>query len=107
MNDQHEVRAFITDPALQRRLAKYMVLNVILCRTGTNRHFATKAARSNRPSRKPDAYRNYAKANNGCRDTPFQGCCSAVPHFLPAVAVSTTHYQQLLAPPVPRSRCND
>jgi hypothetical protein len=29
------------------------------------------------------------------------------PHFLPAVAVSTTHYQQLLAPPVPRSRCND
>src|SRR6266852_3929795 len=30
-------------------------------------------------------------------------CC---PHFLPAVAVSTTNYQQLLAPPVPRSRCN-
>ena len=29
------------------------------------------------------------------------------PHFLPAVAVSTTNYQQLLAPPVPRSRCND
>jgi hypothetical protein len=28
-----------------------------------------------------------------------QGCCFAVPHFLPAVAVSTTHYQQLLAPP--------
>jgi len=28
------------------------------------------------------------------------------PHFSPAVAVSTTHYQQLLAPPVPRSRCN-
>jgi hypothetical protein len=31
-------------------------------------------------------------------------CC---PHFLPAVAVSTGNYQQLLAPPVPRSRCND
>jgi hypothetical protein len=31
-------------------------------------------------------------------------CC---PHFLPAVAVSTRNYQQLLAPPVPRSRCND
>src|SRR6266849_3032967 len=30
-------------------------------------------------------------------------CC---PHFLPAVAVSTTNYQRLLAPPVPRSRCN-
>jgi hypothetical protein len=30
-------------------------------------------------------------------------CC---PHFSPAVAVSTTNYQQLLAPPVPRSRCN-
>jgi hypothetical protein len=28
------------------------------------------------------------------------------PHFLPAVAVSTANYQQLLAPPVPRSRCN-
>src|SRR5579863_9159118 len=26
MNDHDEVRAFITDPALQRRLAKYMVL---------------------------------------------------------------------------------
>jgi len=31
-------------------------------------------------------------------------CC---PHFLPAVAVCTRNYQQLLAPPVPRSRCND
>jgi hypothetical protein len=30
-------------------------------------------------------------------------CC---PHFLPAVAVFTRNYQQLLAPPVPRSRCN-
>jgi hypothetical protein len=165
MNDQDEVRAFITDPALQRRPAKYMVLqcfrnsmledlhagaspssvsgdfaevhrqqslrchsvaesvaserrrneathdrcrrieptnsstrcsmripgvkscyawqNVILCRTGTNRHFATKAARSNRPSRKPDVYRNYAKANNGCRDTPLSMtrllfCCPAL-----------------------------
>src|SRR5260370_39718252 len=29
------------------------------------------------------------------------------PHFSPAVAVPTTYYQQLLAPPVPRSRCND
>ena len=30
-------------------------------------------------------------------------CC---PHFLPAVDVSTTNHQQLLAPPVPRSCCN-
>jgi hypothetical protein len=92
MNDQHEVRAFITDPALQRRLAKYMVLNVILCRTGTNRHFATKAARSNRPSRKPDAYRNYAKANNGCRDTPFVDDKAVV-------LLSRTFYPQFLFPP--------
>jgi len=28
------------------------------------------------------------------------------PHFSPAVAVSTTNYQQLPAPPVPRSCCN-
>jgi len=28
------------------------------------------------------------------------------PHFLPAVAVCTRNYQQLPAPPVPRSRCN-
>ena len=28
------------------------------------------------------------------------------PHFSPAVAVSTTHDPRLLAPPVPRSRCN-
>jgi hypothetical protein len=31
---------------------------------------------------------------------PAGQCC---PHFLPAVAVCTRNYQQLLAPPVPRS----
>ena len=42
-------------------------------------------------------HRNYAEAPDSMRAQLFY-----CPHFLPAVAVSTTHYQQLLAPPVPR-----
>src|SRR6266576_4386127 len=37
----------------------------------------------------------------------MRGQLFCYPHFLPAVAVCIRNYQQLLAPPVPRSRCND
>jgi hypothetical protein len=49
----------------------YGCQNVILCRNGTNRNFVTTAPRSKPLSRKPDVYRNCAKANNGCPDAPL------------------------------------
>jgi hypothetical protein len=53
---------------------------------------------------------NRVKARNGPRcpgllDDKAGPPVFRYPHFSPAGAVSTTKYQQLLAPPVPRSRC--
>ena len=53
------------DAATQAPAAGYAWQNMILCRTGRYRHFATIAPRSKRLLRKPDVHRTYAKPNNG------------------------------------------
>jgi hypothetical protein len=41
MSDHDEIRAFITDPALQQRLAKYMVPSGVTSKAANGGHFKT------------------------------------------------------------------